>query len=76
MRLADGSLLEPERLVLTIVDDGRGFDPADVAASHVHHFGQRIMQERMAEIGGWVSVESGLGTGTRVTIEAPLRAEG
>lgn len=70
------AVLEPERLVLTIVDDGRGFDPSDVAASHVHHFGQRIMQERMAEIGGRVSVESGLGTGTRVTIETPLRAEG
>ena len=54
--------------VLTIADDGIGFDPASVAPERL---GIRIMRERAASIGGSVSLESG-DRGTTVAIKAPI----
>ena len=67
---ADGSLR------VRIEDDGRGFDPETVAREAESHFGQRIMRERMADVGGSVTVDSAPGRGTRVVIAAPQRAKG
>ncbi len=66
---------EGGRLRIRIEDDGQGFDTAAFAREQGNHFGQRIMQERMAEVGGSVTVDSAPGAGTRVVIEAPLRAK-
>lgn len=54
--------------VLTIADDGVGFDPASVAPERL---GIKIMRERAASIGGSVSLESG-DRGTAVAIKAPI----
>lgn len=54
--------------VLTIADDGVGFDPASVAPERL---GIKIMRERAASIGGSVSLESG-DRGTTVAIKAPI----
>jgi signal transduction histidine kinase len=62
-------------LRLRIEDDGRGFDMAALAREAEAHFGQRIMRERMADVGGSVTVDSAPGNGTRVVITAPLRAK-
>jgi signal transduction histidine kinase len=54
-------------LTIEIVDDGTGFDVAARAAAE-GHFGIRGMQERARRIGGDLGIESGPGSGTRVTL--------
>jgi len=59
------SQVEPVRVVLSIRDDGRGFD-----ATQLHHnrLGLGIMQERVEVIGGTLTIESQPGHGTQVTV--------
>jgi signal transduction histidine kinase len=52
--------------VLSISDDGRGFDVENIPAGH---FGVGIMHERAESIGAAIEVESGPGEGTRVTVK-------
>lgn len=49
-----------------IIDDGRGFDPADVPEGH---FGLVGMEERATGINGTITVTSTPGTGTTVSIQ-------
>ncbi len=56
-------------LVLTVRDDGRGFDATGQFPGHV---GLRSMPERAAKLGGTVVVESTPGSGTRVVARVPL----
>jgi signal transduction histidine kinase len=56
--------LAPDVTQLEVRDDGRGFDPSTVSADH---FGLAIMRERMAAVGGTVTVESQPGQGTTLT---------
>lgn len=58
LQLGDGAA------TLTVRDDGRGFDPTVVPANH---FGLAIMRERMAAVGGTVTLESAPGQGTTIT---------
>jgi signal transduction histidine kinase len=55
---------------VVIADDGQGFDPQERSESG-KTFGLRIMQERAAEIGGSLQVESQAGGGTRVILRIP-----
>ena len=55
-------------LTLSIADKGLGFDPAAVDPTHL---GLQIMRERLAAVGGTVSIESACGAGTCVTIKVP-----
>lgn len=57
--------------VLTITDDGCGFDPAAQAVQGNGHFGLRVMQARAAHIGGELRVESAPDAGTSVTLLFP-----
>ncbi len=59
--------------VISISDDGVGFDPAPDKASNDGHYGLGFMMERMAAIGGRLSVDSEPGAGTRVVLHAPMR---
>jgi len=52
-----------ETIILKVVDDGRGFDPAGVAGEGV---GLSSMRERLAGLGGEVEVHSAPGEGTRI----------
>jgi two-component system, NarL family, sensor histidine kinase DegS len=58
----------------TIEDDGVGFDPPTgvQAARARHQYGLAVLYERAALVGGTLSIDSRLGKGTRVKIEAPL----
>jgi signal transduction histidine kinase len=56
-------------LILTVQDDGRGFDPA---GSFPGHIGLHSMQERAERVGGSVTLESRPGAGTRVLVRVPL----
>ena len=62
---------EPDRLVVTIEDDGHGFDVPTVRAAG-RGLGLFGMGERAAYLGGRVDVQSTPGTGTRVRAEIPL----
>jgi signal transduction histidine kinase len=62
------------RIVLEVVDDGQGFDP-EVAGERG---GQGLvgMRERVAGVGGELTVFSGPGQGTRVRVEVEMPEEG
>jgi two-component system NarL family sensor kinase len=63
----------PERVRLTVQDDGRGFAPG-VAGGEASRFGLVGMRERARLLGGSFEVESGPGAGTRITAEVPVLA--
>jgi signal transduction histidine kinase len=62
-----------DRLLITIRDDGRGFDPGIVRPGG---FGLRSMRSRAAELGGSVQIRSHPGDGTVVLVEIPLMVAG
>ena len=59
-------------LRLVIEDDGCGFDVEAAKSSRGSGLGLFGMEERLALIGGSVLVESAVGRGTRISVEAPL----
>ena len=56
-------------VVLTVRDDGVGFDPAE---PYPGHFGLETMRERALRIGADLSLESAPGTGTKVRVQVPV----
>lgn len=61
--------LPPERITLAIADDGIGFDPAAQARRGGRSgWGMLTMRERAVALGGTLTIESGPGRGTRVTV--------
>jgi signal transduction histidine kinase len=59
----------PDRLTLTIADHGRGFDMAAPTRGH----GLQSMRERVALLGGTLTVESAPGKGTAVCAQLALK---
>lgn len=59
----------PDRLELTVTDDGVGVD----RAAHREGLGLRGIEERVRELGGTVTMASATGHGATLTIELPLR---
>jgi signal transduction histidine kinase len=59
--------LDPERVVLEVRDDGRGFDPQVPRAG----FGLDGVRARAAQLGGAVRVDSEPGAGTTLRLEVP-----
>lgn len=58
-----------ERTVLTVADDGTGFDPSRVAQSVVEgHIGLASLQVRIEATGGTMKIDSRPGSGTRITV--------
>ncbi|WP_432722492.1 type IV pili methyl-accepting chemotaxis transducer N-terminal domain-containing protein [Jeongeupia wiesaeckerbachi] len=60
-------------VTLTIRDDGRGFDPAEVAARAEGHVGLKIMQERASRLAAQLRVESDRGAVVTLLIPAEAR---
>jgi two-component system, NarL family, sensor kinase len=58
---------ENGRAMLTIHDDGRGFDPSSRPEGH---FGLRVLRDLARERGGDVRIESTPGSGTTIRVEA------
>ncbi len=59
-----------ERLVLSVSDDGCGFDPEGPEVRG-RRLGLTSMHERAIELGGTLTVDSTLGSGTTVRLEVP-----
>ncbi|MEA2133440.1 MAG: hypothetical protein QOC68_1349, partial [Solirubrobacteraceae bacterium] len=60
-------------LILSVADDGCGFD-VTARAVRGRRLGLTSMEERAAEIGGDLAIESAAGEGTRVRLAVPLGA--
>jgi two-component system sensor histidine kinase DegS len=69
------SAIDGDVWVLTVRDDGRGFDVGAVAARGRRNFGLQFMQERAELIGARFEVHSRPDGGTLVRLAIPLGAE-
>jgi signal transduction histidine kinase len=58
------------QVTMTIQDNGRGFDRANVRTYEGH--GLRNMEARARLLGGWLLVQSDIGKGTTVTVTVPI----
>jgi signal transduction histidine kinase len=76
IRHADAKLVRLElggtdsHCTVTLVDDGRGFDPGDPKFRWSH--GLMGMRQRVQALGGRLQIESRSGAGTTVLVEIPL----
>jgi signal transduction histidine kinase len=68
-RITIGLSVAPDRVRLSIADDGRGLDPADPVRPAAR--GLADLGRRAAAIGGSVAIESGTAAGTVVRFEWP-----
>ncbi|HWQ14716.1 MAG TPA: GAF domain-containing sensor histidine kinase, partial [Roseiflexaceae bacterium] len=66
--------LRPELVMMSISDDGRGFDPAAGNGSG-RHLGLVSMHERASELGGRLEIQSAPGAGTRIQVIGVLTVE-
>ena len=72
-RLIRVALRAEERLLLfSVADDGCGFDPARCAGVREGHFGLSGMRERVARLGGTLTIESAPGKGAYAKVQIPL----
>ena len=60
-------------VVLSVRDDGRGFDPAAAGAADGSSLGLRLLEDLVEERQGRLEVHSGAGRGTLVTMEVAAR---
>lgn len=61
----------PDRVLLDVQDDGRGFDPESPVQSGGGGFGLTAMRQRAEALAGTVYVESSPGEGTTIVVEIP-----
>lgn len=59
---------------LTVVDNGRGFDPESIASDGANPYGLGLltMRERVDLLGGTMIIDTGYGKGTHVHVVIPL----
>ena len=61
-----------DRLRLRVDDDGSGFDPTGDDGDAEGHFGLRLLADSARELGGLLTLSSGVGAGTAIELEVPL----
>lgn len=64
-----------DEVILDVQDDGRGFDPTQTArqAELEHGYGLIALQERAAQLGGSLQIESAPGEGTTLVLALPIK---
>jgi two-component system sensor histidine kinase UhpB len=62
---------QPDGVMLTIADNGRGFDPTAPRCDDGHGLGLLGMRERLGMIGGELQIRSTAGQGTEIVACAP-----
>ena len=60
--------LENERLLFSVSDDGRGFDPANHPGADEGHFGLDGIRDRVSRFDGTLEIESSPGRGATIRI--------
>lgn len=58
-------------VLVTIEDNGAGFDPVDVFELSAEHLGLQVMRERAQMSGGWLRANSAIGFGTTIEFWIP-----
>jgi signal transduction histidine kinase/ligand-binding sensor domain-containing protein len=66
---------EPDRVALTVADNGRGFDMSRGPEGTTDHYGLTTMRERAEQAGGNLTITSTAGTGTTVEAVVPMGGE-
>lgn len=61
-------------VVVTVEDDGVGFDPKSRRGVTQQHFGLHLLEEAVASVGGSLQLDTSLGRGTQVHISLPVNA--
>ena len=64
--------IEGEKLLFSVKDNGRGFDPSTCPGVEEGHFGLQGVAERTETLGGTLTIDSHPGTGTRTSISIAL----
>jgi signal transduction histidine kinase len=64
-----------DEVILDVQDDGQGFDPTLLApqAELEHGYGLIALQERAAQLGGSLQIESAPGEGTTLVLALPIK---
>jgi len=65
--------IENGRLLMTIRDEGKGFDQIQAGRARTGGLGLLSMHERASQVGGKASITSAPGRGTTVQVSLPLR---
>jgi signal transduction histidine kinase len=65
---------EPEAIVVSVFDNGRGFEKKSSERNGSVHggFGLSNMAERAKVLGGRIEIQSNAGCGTRLTLQVPI----
>ena len=71
-RILVNLVFDAKRVQLIVRDDGRGFDKQVMGNGKDGHFGLIGMQERAAQIGGTLSIQSSDESGTEVVADVPI----
>ena len=66
-----------KRIIVTVEDDGIGFDSAEAASKAAERatFGLFSIRERLEQLEGYLEIKSAPGHGSRITMTAPLKCE-
>ena len=64
--------IEPGRILFSVRDNGKGFDPQDCNGPAQGHFGLEGIRNRLEKINGNLDIESTPGAGTKATVTIPL----
>jgi len=67
--------LDTSKALITLADDGQGFDTNQPGGCEGSHFGLVFMRERIAQIGGALTIDSVPGGGTVLKLSVPVREE-
>ena len=67
--------IEDNALKFSVKDDGCGFDPGKCPGVEDGHYGLQGIRERIRQLGGKISIESGKGKGTKVILEIHMPKE-
>jgi signal transduction histidine kinase len=62
---------EAEAVVLSVTDDGCGFNPDQIRTGGLGHFGLRSLRSRVGKIRGTLEVISSPGKGTTIQVRVP-----
>ncbi|MBI4287155.1 MAG: histidine kinase, partial [Chloroflexi bacterium] len=66
---------EGDQVVVSIEDDGQGFDATRIKRGDWPHFGLQTMKERAESVRGTLEIASNPGRGTRLVFKVPQAAE-
>ena len=66
--------LDTSKALITVTDDGKGFDASRLGSSEGSHFGLVFMRERMEQIDGSLTIESTPNGGTALKLVVPVRS--